>query len=202
MELVYSKELDFIPKLQLSKSRRAVYYTHSDFVKDKLPKKYLEKNESGHYSHLKKGYIWKEGKVYNTEAKEFIIKNTKSIGKPKYWVINGQDLYNDKFQKLARHGLIMKLHNYVKLIVEDCPKLNKTEDERFELWIYWYINKDYKGPDYDNLWIMEKAINDCLHKDHLNIKAIKEDSHLVMRGGYKGYRYRETEGFKIEIYKV
>lgn len=187
MEIVYSKEFDFVPKLLLSKKRNPVYYKNTD----KIPKKYKNVN-----------YSFIQGILVDNNTLQKVVKNTRTVGKPRYYIINGQDLYNDKFQKIARNNLINKLHDYVKELIKDCPKLDKLENERFELHLYWYINKDYKGPDYDNLWIMEKVINDCLHKEKIGIKAIKEDNHHYMRGGYKGYRYRETEGFKIEIWKI
>lgn len=194
-QLVYSKELDFIPKLQLSKSRRAVYYTKKDLLKGKLPKKYLlEPNKS---LVLKREYKWDDYFRLCTLDLEPIVKNSRSVGTPRYFIINGQDLYSGKFEREARGNLIYKLHDYFKQFLLDCPVLDSNF--RHRLVLTWYISKDLVCPDYDNLWIVEKVINDVLVKD---LKVLKDDKHTYMKGGSKDYEYRKTEGFKIEIYKV
>lgn len=194
--LVYTKELDFIPKLQLSKSRRAVYYTFDDYTKGKIPKKYLENGL------LKHPYTWLGKNLYNGKEGKEVIKNTRSVGKPRYWIMNGQDLYNDKFQKITRNALIHKLHDYFKELIKDCPVLVKEETERFRLVLTWYINPDCVTVDYDNLWIYEKCILDVLHKESIGLCKVKEDSHKYFKGGSKDYEYRDKEGFKIEIWKI
>jgi hypothetical protein len=212
-QLVYSKELDFIPKLQLSKSRRAVYYYKIDY--NKTPKKYLLDNKLqwGRPNNyilyeeplLKEGYIWFNGylcKGTYPSSGVPVIKNSRSVGKPRYFIINGQDLYSGKFEREARGNLIYKLHDYFKELVKDCPILVKKETERFRLVLTWYINPDCVTVDYDNLWIYEKCILDVLHKEAIGLCKVKEDSHKYFKGGSKDYEYRETEGFKIEIYKI
>ena len=208
MTLVYSKELDFIPKLQLSKSRRAVYYNKIDY--NKIPKKYLldKKLQWGRPNNyilyeeplLKKGYIWFNGKLCKGEYPSSgipVIKNSKTIDKPRYFVINGQDLYSGKFEREARGNLIYKLHDYFKQFIVDCPILDSNF--RHRLVLTWYIQENTVCPDYDNLWIVEKVLLDVMVKD---LKVLKDDKHIYMKGGSKDYEYRETEGFKIEIYKV
>lgn len=195
MTLVYSKELDFIPKLQLSKSRRAVYYTKQDLVKGKLPKKYLlEPNKS---LVLKKEYKWDHSFRLCTLDNEPIVKNNKSVGKPRYFIINGQDLYSGKFEREARGGLIYKLHDYFKQFIVDCPILDSNF--RHRLVLTWYIQENTVCPDYDNLWIVEKVLLDVMVKD---LKVLKDDKHTYMKGGSKDYEYRENEGFKLEIWKI
>ncbi len=197
-KLVYTKELDFIPKLQLSKARRAVYYTSEDYFNKKLPKRYLSKN----FYIIKEPYVFVDKKLYNTETKEFVIKNSKTANKPRYWIMNSQDIYSGKFERQARNALIHKLHDYFKELVKDCPILVKEDNERFRLVLTWYINPDCVTVDYDNLWIYEKCILDVLHKEAIGLCKVKEDSHKYFKGGSKDYEYRDKEGFKIEIFKV
>lgn len=211
-QLVYSKELDFIPKLQLSKSRRAVYYNIKDY--NKIPKKYLlDKklqwgipNDMVLYEQplLKEGYIWCGGilrKGTYSSIGSPVIKNTKSVGKPRYFIINGQDLYSGKFERQQRADLILKLHQYFLEL------FGKSIYEKSHLWINsplkiqitWFIKEDYKGPDLDNLWIVEKVLLDMMVKD---LKVIPDDNHKIIKELTKKYEYRETEGFKIEIWKI
>lgn len=194
-QLVYSKELDFIPKLQLSKSRRAVYYTKKDLLKGKLPKKYLlEPNKS---LVLKKEYRWNNYFRLCTLDLEPIVKNSRSVGTPSHWIINGQDVSNSRLSPIRRAFITKKLHDFYVPFFKDCPKLDPNF--RYDSIMIWYIKEDYKGPDYDNLWIAEKTINDVLIKD---LKVLPDDNHKYRKGGYKGYEYRETEGFKFEIYRI
>jgi len=197
MTLVYSKELDFIPKLQLSKSRRAVYYTYKDYLAGKLPKKYQHFSQSSYDHWLKSPYKWVTNNLYNEETKEFVVKNTKSVGKPKYWIINGQDVSNSRLSPIRRAFITKKLHDFYVPFFKDCPKLDPNF--RYDSVMIWYIKEGYIGPDYDNLWIAEKTINDVLIKD---LKILPDDNHKYRKGGYKGYEYRENEGFKIEIWKT
>ena len=80
-------------------------------------------------------------------------------------------------------------------------KLTPILDSNFRhrLVLTWYISKDLVCPDYDNLWIVEKVLLDVMVKD---LKVLKDDKHTYMKGGSKDYEYRETEGFKIEIWKT
>lgn len=202
--IVYTKELDFIPKLQLSKSRRAVYYTNDSVISlNKVPKRFFQKDTTLKASFtLKEPYDFTNGKLYNKETKEFVIKNSKTANKPRYWVMNSQDIYSGKFERQARNALIHKLHDYFKELVKDCPILVKEETERFRLVLTWYINPDCVTVDYDNLWIYEKCILDVLHKEAIGLCKVKEDSHKYFKGGSKDYEYRDNEGFKIEIWKI
>lgn len=196
-KLIYSKELDFIPKLQLSKSRRAVYYTKSDLLKGKVPKKYLLEPKKSLV--LKRDFKWDFNNRLCTLDNDLIIKNSRTAGKARYWVINGQSIYNGAISPKSRAGLMVKLHEYFKEILKDCPKFNLKEGERYKLYLRWYILKDKVYPDPDNLWIYEKVINDVLTKD---LKVVIDDDCNYSVGGSKDYEYRETEGFKIEIYKI
>lgn len=191
--IIYTKELDFIPKLQLSKSRRAVYYTFDDYTKGKIPKKYLENGL------LKHPYRWEGKNLYNGKEGQYIVKNSKSVGKPRYWVINGQDIYSGKFSPKSRSGLMIKLHEYFKEIIKDCPKFMIKPNERYRLHLTWFILDSKVYPDPDNLWVYEKVINDVLVKD---LSIVIDDSCVFTSGGSKNYEYRSNEGFKIEIFKV
>ncbi len=196
-ELVYSKELDFIPKLQLSKSRRAVYYTKKDLLKGKLPKKYLlEPNKS---LVLKEEYKWDHSFRLCTLDNEPIVKNSKSVGKPRFWVINGQDLYNGKFERIARNVLIQKLHEYFHSLIPNCPNFNLQLKQRYCVEFTWYLLEDKVYPDTSNLWIYGKIFNDVFVK---TLKVVKDDNPKYHKQDKYDTKYRETEGFKIEIWKI
>ncbi len=198
MEVVYTKELDFIPKLQLSKSRRAVYYTLGDHINGKLPKKFYIKNIPVK-NVLSFDYEWRNSSLFNKKDNCFVIKNSKTVGKPRYWVINGQDIYSGKFSPKSRSGLMIKLHEYFKEIIKDCPKFMIKPNERYRLHLTWFILDSKVYPDPDNLWIYEKVINDVLVKD---LSIVIDDSCVFTSGGSKNYVYRMQEGFKIEIWKI
>lgn len=200
MEIVYSKEFDFIPKLQLSKSRRAVYYTQEDFLKGKLPKKFILQQKGIITSPcLKSPYKFITNNLYNEETKEFVIKNTKSVGRPRYWVINGQSIYSGNIPPQQRSVLMAKLHEYFKELIGDCPKINLIDKERYQIKYLWYLLEDKVYPDVSNLWPYGKAINDVLVKD---LKVVEDDSPKYHKQDKYDTEYRETEGFKIEIIKI
>lgn len=204
--LVYNKEFDFIPKLQLSKARRAVNYTLGDYSTNTLPKRFRDKNCN--YKYLKNEFCWKENKLYNLDTKSFEIRNPRTVGKPKYWVINGQSIYNGKMSPLQRSNIVNRLHEYFKELIKDCPKLDtkitsyKSPEVfrlHYKLVLTWYILEDKVYPDVNNLWIYDKVILDVMVKD---LNVIPDDNHEYVHEIHKKYEYKDKEGFKIEIWKV
>jgi|SRR6188508_260055 len=198
--IIYTKELDFIPKLQLSKSRRAVYYQLQDY--NKIPKKYKTKqvnlsipSELG----LRHPYEWRQGKVYDSFTQQFIIKNSRTAGKARYWVINGQSIYNGAISPKSRAGLMVKLHEYFKEILKDCPKFNLKEGERYKVKYIFYLLEDKVYPDISNLWVYGKVINDVLVKD---LQVVTDDNTKYHKNDEYDSEFRVNEGFKIEIWKI
>ena len=198
-KLIYTKELDFIPKLQLSKSRRAVYYTKNNFLEGKLPKKYLVK-VSGYSRILSPDYYWsKDNYLTDTHTHQKPIKNSRTAGKARYWVINGQSIYNGAISPKSRAGLMVKLHEYFKEILKDCPKFNLKEGERYKVKYIFYLLEDKVYPDISNLWIYGKVINDVLVKD---LQVVADDNTKYHKNDEYDSEFRVNEGFKIEIYKI
>ena len=72
----------YIHEVAISKQRRAQYYYYGDLI----PKKY--QTDDGRYKIIPN----KNGVLTDLTTMEKIVKNTKSVGKPRYWRIAGNDI--------------------------------------------------------------------------------------------------------------
>lgn len=90
---------DYITHIELSKSRRAKYYTITE--EDKIPKKYKKLG----ISYDKKG-------IALDNVGDKIVKNTRVAGTPKLWKINSQDLYSGNLHHHSRAKIMVELHKY------------------------------------------------------------------------------------------
>lgn len=122
---------DFPRQVKLSDSRRAKYFKNTD----KLAMKYLQKERYfggnlGGYGFSNKGNLhllaepfeWvdhklsngkKETRLYNSQTREYVIKNPQTAGTPNWEVINGQKMYNNLYHPHVRNKIMEVIHNYM-----------------------------------------------------------------------------------------
>lgn len=143
-------------RIQMTKSRRAKYYKA---VED-LPKTW-KRDRFG----LKGGF------VYNLETGERVIKNSRSVGTPRYQTLSGNSFWAGFGHPSQRAILARALKDGLKenMIVEGDPL--KVED--FPLQVFWKISKP-TAIDFDisNLWFYYKMLEDCL----VDLKIIPNDT--------------------------
>lgn len=152
----------YIRQVKLSNSRMAKYYEYGK--KHKLPKKYQDTKLFG-YKEVKMG-----GKVRkfltNLITNERVVANPMSKGTPKWYLINGQDLYNGNMKEHARNKIITAIKENFRPYVKGLPPITKfpvrIQGELHDL-MYDPLNKNQLW-DVDNrtLGFYIKAFQDLL----------------------------------------
>lgn len=182
-----------IEHVEVSKARRA---RHFDTQKDKkIPKKYLNK----------KLYTVKGNKIYNIATKKEVIKNSKSVGTPKYWKVNGNDLYSATLHPMLRKSIAIKIHDYLFDYIKNLPILTKNLGKNVFLsvkFVIFDIMPEDHFWDCDNKWIWTKWFNDTLT---INKKWTDDDIRYVRSAGgteYVEVETKEEKRFEFVITKI
>lgn len=181
---------NFNEYIRISEARRAKPFLKNS--KRKLPKKYQTEE-----------YIWnKKGQLINDKTGSLVASNSITVGKPREWRINGQDIYNQKIKHTTRGGIMKKLHDKFNPYLKDIKPLTEFP---VDLYIKFYIqdarkiDDRSKNIDNDNKWIYHKVIQDCLR----DLKKIPDDELDYITGNFhKTYFVDNPEDVKLEIYLI
>jgi hypothetical protein len=166
-----SKEITipYIDKLLISKKMNPKYYS---IVKGVGRKLYVE-NSRIHAKLSNNTYKVDDKNFILDENGEKIIANKRTVGKPRYWVVNFQDLYNGKVNKFGRNARmdLLKEAIWQAIKTKDSNQLIKINEYpiKIELFIYTEempVDVDNKGAIY------HKAFQDLL----TSLKIITDDS--------------------------
>jgi hypothetical protein len=191
-DLIYEIEIPNYPsKVQLSASRRAVYFTKVK-DKDKLPKKY----QADDYYWGDDGYLYHK----DTPTKK-VIKNSKSAGTPKYWSVNFQAIWNQQIKYQARANITRILKDLLRPYIEVLEPITEYPI-RIEMFLL-----DQKMPvDVDNKGVVfTKVLLDLLVNSNKgepnNKKVIDDDSSEYINdvGRCKWIKIEEGETPKMII---
>lgn len=144
MSLAVIEVKNYIREVELSKKRRATYYAENT----KIPKRYLDKEK----------YDFINGYLSDLSTKTKIIKNSRSVHKPRYKRIQGQDIWRGiNFNIRSKIAKEMKKYFYEKF--RGIPVINEYP---IEVKIDFYDNVD-EGEDLDNMiYFYRKCIHDAL----------------------------------------
>lgn len=163
---------------QKSAKRAAKYWLWKD--RDKLPKKYKEV--------LRNTPLIMRGKSFccNSDEERF-IKNTKTVGTPNLWILNGQDLYNATLNWRMRQTVAKYYHEYFTTFIKDQLKPIQIPHGKFlSISCDIYEVKRLIMPDVSNMWLLEKFFEDALQE----CKIIPDDSpDYVRESGRKRYHW-------------
>ncbi len=188
---------DYIKSIQLSKGRRAKYYT----VQEKIPKKYSV------YKFNKEGYLIDEKGTK-------IVKNTKTAGTPKYWKINSQAIWSGNLHQFSRAKVSKELHEYFASHItnsliknQKLTKIEVKEDERLMFLFTFYGNEEINKSDLDNkAYIYVKTgidtfttpnLNNINQKGVVKLSLIEDDSLRYIN--CLGYNFIQDNFEKLEI---
>lgn len=186
---------DFLTHIKLSEARRAKYFTAIDFKNNKIPKKYIKEGVE----------FDKNGRAINAKTKELIVKNPKTAGTPRYWKINGQDLWSGNLHHSVRAKMNEQLHNhFAKYIIEqikieqNTKLIPLTSDERLQIH-FLFKDKLEQSQDIDNMAIIYvKTFLDTLtqssNKNQTNIQKtnlIPDDNLRYIN--QVSYRFEQSE---------
>lgn len=145
----YYHEIDivsFIEEVELSKKRRAKYYTR----KIKIPKKYQNDNYSFDVNDI----------LIHNESGEKIIKNFRTAGKPNVKKINGQYFWTGAHPHIRRK-IKREMSNFFYTYLKDVPKVESYQYPiGIRIDLYDVVDK---GSDLDNfIYLYRKVLHDVL----------------------------------------
>jgi hypothetical protein len=173
-------------KVPISMRRRAKYYKKDDpELENNLPKKYKVGLKTNKYSWDKKGFL------VDSKSNR-VISNPRVAGKPKFWTINGQRIYDGTLHYTARAKVAKWIHNYLRPYIEDLPVIKLQEGEYIRLWIDIYKPDSGQPWDCDNLWPWTKWFLDTL----VECNKIPDDSVDFVRSAGQ-ITYVESEEVKL-----
>jgi len=129
--------------------------------------------------------IWSE-KGYLTDLTGTVIPSNKNkAGEPRYWRVNGQDIYNGRIKDMARMNYIDKMHKYLEPWFTE---LSQVEETGLTLKVGFYIMREAKNLDNDNRGLWIKVIQDIMKK-----RILPEDCQEIICGNYHFTEYVQTE---------
>ena len=103
-----------------------------------------------------------------------IIANPISAGKPRFWVINGQRIYDGTLHYAVRAKVAKWVHEYLKQFIEDLPVINIPEGHHLRIWIDMYKEESDSRWDVDNQWLWTKWFLDtCVEMGKIPDDSIK-----------------------------
>jgi hypothetical protein len=162
---------NYLTRVKLTEGRRKKYWEENKFS-DALPKKYQTPQ-----------YIWKKGKLFDTEAKEFVAKNAKMVDEPRYQQISGNEIYA-RMHESKRIKIVNELKNHLKHHIIEAMGDHPGAIRRFPFFknpiavrMEIHTQPGVANWDVDNMWIYHKCFLDSL----VDIGVILDDNILHVR---------------------
>lgn len=156
---------NYLKKVKTANARRPKYF----IFPCKLPLKYEGSQ-----------YIWRnKGKVkalYDTKAKAFVIKNSKSVGTASYQAIAGNEIYA-RMHERKRMMIVNNLKDDFKKHISEQISIIPESMMPLSITMEVHTSFGYGEWDVDNLWIYHKCFLDSLR----DLKLIPDDSILYVR---------------------
>lgn len=139
---------DYPTEIKVSESKRAKYWKSTD----KLPLKVKNMTTT----------IGKDSYLFDSQG-ERIVKNTKTVGKPRMLTINSQKIYVG-IHHSVRSKIVNELHElFNKEFKKQLPAVIDTKDKKIMIGLHFYDIYHTKLPDLDNLSnLFIKTGIDCL----------------------------------------
>lgn len=142
------------------------------------------------------------------EDRYLVAKKSKKTGKPKYWIVNGQGLYNATLHYRQR-GLITKyFHAYLseyikKMCPEDIKAIHDTVTKESSIKISTSVDiyeiRRGRIPDVGNMWLWIKWFEDALQE----CGVIEDDNpDYVIESGRKRYHWVDNEEDRKLIFHI
>jgi len=145
--------------------------------------------------------------IPNYERRFQIAKKSRKTGKPRWWTVNGQGLYNATMHYTLRSKMTKYFHAYLsryiqEQISEEQIQLIRTHLVSVSLDIY-EIKKGML-PDVSNLWLWTKWFEDALQECNV---LIDDNCDNVIESGRTRYHWVDSEEkrklkFNIDFIKL
>jgi hypothetical protein len=153
-------------------------------------------------------------RVSKHEYRFVVAKASRKTGRPRYWTVNGQGLYNATLHFRLRGKITKYYHKYLikyikqQLSVLDTAVISKHvypgSDWKLSISCDIYEIRRNKIPDVMNMWLWTKWFEDALQEAGI----IPDDNpDYVIESGRTRYHWVDNEGerkllFNIEFIKV
>lgn len=163
--------MPYIDRITVAQKIRAKYFNKKDYKPFNIYGKELGSRRTKGLEDLK--LKWNEaGYLVDSITEERIIANPIKAGKERSWVINFQDIYNNRIREHVRNNYINKLKELLTPWVEEIPVITEFP-LKIEFFIYSVempIDVGNKGPVYYKVF-----------EDILKINKIPDDSSEYIR---------------------
>jgi len=136
--------------------------------------------------------------ILEHEDKYQVAKKSKKTGKPRWWTVNGQALYNASMHYRLRGTVTKYFHKYLSKYIreqiteEDIQNIRRVllhESVKIGTSVDIYEVKRGKMPDIGNMWLWPKWFEDALQ--HCGV--IPDDNpDYVIESGRKRYYWVDT----------
>lgn len=138
--------------------------------------------------------------VRDFEYRYCLAKKTRKTGRPKFWTVNGQGLYNATLHFRAREKLTKYFHKYLSKYIkrqisqEQIIELNNLifpgSSHKLSISLDIYDIRRGKMPDVSNLWLWTKWFEDALQESHI----IPDDNpDYVQESGRTRYHFIDSQ---------
>lgn len=138
-----------------------------------------------------------------------VAKKTKKTGKPRWWTINGQALYNATMHYRLRGTVTKYFHKYLSKYIkaqitdEQIQLINQQvfEGSSVKLGVSLDLYEVHRAvlPDISNLWLWIKWFEDALQ----GCQVIPDDNpHYVIESGRKRYHWVDTEEERKLVFSI
>jgi hypothetical protein len=173
----------YVTRVMVSEKRRKRYYLKDD----KLPE-YLNDSER---------YIWKSDKgltkLFDTVTKNFMVKNSKSFGTPRYESIAGNTSYSGWHER-TRMKIMESIKSDYRRVLKDMEPIRFSP---LKISLNLFTVPGAGDWDLDNLWIYYKAFGDVLQE----LGIIKNDNvrNITSTGGIEYTPVDNHDDRKLEF---
>jgi len=141
------------------------------------------------------------------EEKYRVAKKSKKSGRPRYWTVNGQGLYNATLHYRLRGTITKYFHKYLSKYIRE--QITKDDIRTIELAVEnsmlvgtsvdIYEIKRGKMPDIGNMWLWIKWFEDALQ----DCGVIPDDNpDYVIESGRKRYHWVDTPEKRKLVFKI
>jgi len=143
------------------------------------------------------------------EEKYRVAKKSKKSGKPRYWTVNGQGLYNATLHYRLRGTITKYFHKYLSKYIEEqltdddyelvTSLVHRGTNVRLGISVDIYEIKRGKMPDIGNMWLWTKWFEDALQ----HCGFIEDDNpDYVIESGRKRYHWVDTPEKRKLVFKI
>ena len=143
------------------------------------------------------------------EDKIMLVKKKRKTGKPQYWTVNGQSLYNATLHFRARGKVTEYFHKYLSKYIKEqisTEQIFKLEEymhehpeERISISLDIYEVKRGKMPDIGNMWIWIKWFEDALQECGV---ITNDNPDYIIESGRKRYHWVNTPEERKLLFKI